>query len=102
MSSLGGEHFISHSWSKTWVPAVQDQDFSEPLCPPLCDGDHDLGLTRLMGVQELVNMTGQHAVDAGSAAIALLLMPTPLVPSTLKTVEPHSSICPSNSESEYC
>lgn len=61
---------------------MQDQDFSEPLCPPLCDGDCDLGLARLMGVLEIMDVKGlAHHRYTKSATVALLFMPIPLMSS---------------------
>ena len=40
------------------VPTVQDQDISEPPRPPLCDGDYDLGLAKLMKILEIMDVKG--------------------------------------------
>lgn len=63
---------------------MQDQASSEPLCPPLCDGDGDLGLARWMGVVEKVDVKGlthhrytentEHARPVVCPAVALLFV----------------------------
>lgn len=37
---------------------MQDQDISEPPRPPLCDGDYDLGLAKLMKILEIMDVKG--------------------------------------------
>lgn len=61
---------------------MQDQDFSESLYPPLCDGDCDLGLARQMGAFTLVDVKGlaHHRDTESAAAVALLFMSIPRAP----------------------
>ena len=80
---------------------MQDQDFSESLCPPLCDGDCDLGLARLMGVLEIVDVKGLvHHRYSESAAVALLFMSVPPVPSPACSLTRARSVYPSPAPGE--